>query len=161
MRVYLLRHGIAENGKPGSPDRTRALTAEGKRKLKEVLRTAKAAGVNPNLILTSPYVRAAETAEIAATVLGYKQDVLETSALVPDGKPTGVWDEVRTHKNMEELMLVGHQPLFGMLLSHLCNSPSLLVDFKKGAIACVEIERFGAQPHGVLRWFLTPKLAVD
>jgi len=33
------------------------------------------------------------------------------------------------------------------------------VDFKKGALACVEVDRFGAEPHGVLKWFLTPKLA--
>jgi hypothetical protein len=41
----------------------------------------------------------------------------------------------------------------------LLGSPNLQVDFKKGAIACVELERFTAEPHGVLRWMLTPKLA--
>ena len=69
MQIYLLRHGIAENASPGQPDSERALTAEGREKLRRVLKRARSAEVNPGAILSSPYKRALETAEVAAEAL--------------------------------------------------------------------------------------------
>jgi phosphohistidine phosphatase len=65
VQIYLLRHGIAENT---TPDSERALTPEGREKLRRVLARARAADVALSLILSSPYRRAIETAEIAAEV---------------------------------------------------------------------------------------------
>jgi phosphohistidine phosphatase len=159
VQLYLLRHGIAEVGKAGSRDSDRALTPEGRRKLREVLRTAKQGGVAPSLIMTSPYVRAVETAVVASGVLGYKEELLRTKALVPDSSPSDAWDEVRVHKDVEALMLVGHEPLFSALAAYLLGTPSLRIDFKKGALARIDIEQFGAHPRGILRWFVTPRMA--
>lgn len=159
MDLFLLRHGIAENGRPGMPDSGRALTAEGRRKLREVLRAAQAARVSPDYILTSPYRRARETAEIAAEVLKYEGELLTTQALTPDSRPEQVWEEVRIHKDASQILLCGHEPLFSHLTSFLLDAPSLRVDFKKGAMARVEIDAFGARPRGILRWFLAPRLA--
>lgn len=159
MEIYLLRHGIAEDGQVGQPDAERVLTADGKRKLRNVLRAAAAAGVAPSLILTSPYKRAVQTAQIAAEILDYKGELLRTKALEPSSSPKPVWDEIRVHKDESRILLSGHEPLFGRLSAYLLKSPELQIDFKKGALACVEVERFAAEPHGVLRWFLTPKLA--
>jgi hypothetical protein len=44
-------------------------------------------------------------------------------------------------------------------MAYLLGSPDLQVEFKKGAMACIELDRFPAEPHGVLRWMLTSKLA--
>ena len=159
MRILLLRHGIAENGRPGSPDSERELVPEGRKKLREVLKAAKDAGAAPDLILTSPYRRAVETAEIAASVIGYAGELVHAGALTPDASPAEVWTEIRAQKHFDEILLVGHEPLFSHLMAYLLGAPSLLVDFKKGALACVDIEHFSAEPHGILRWFLTPKLA--
>jgi phosphohistidine phosphatase len=156
MQLYLLRHGIAD---PGFPDRERALTAEGRRKLKDVLRVAKAAGVAPGLIVSSPLKRAVQTAEIAAELLGYRGKVATSSALEPDSHPSSVWDEVRQLRHVTEVVLVGHEPLFGQLFAHLLGVPSLVVDFKKGALARIDVEGFGAEPKGSLRWLLPPRLA--
>ena len=161
MEIYILRHGIAEVAKPGAPDPERALTPEGKKKLREVLRVAKAAKVGPSLILTSPFRRAVETAEMAAEVLGYEQELVRTNALTPGSTPQEVWDEIRTHRDSDELLLAGHEPLLGHVMGYLLGTPTLLVDFKKGAICRIDMEEFGAQPRGVLRWFLVPKLAVN
>jgi phosphohistidine phosphatase len=158
MQLYILRHGIAEDGKPGGSDSDRALTSEGKKKLREILRAADRAGVAPKLILSSPYVRAVETAEIAIDVLGYKDGLLQTPALIPSSDPKSVWEEVRLHKSVSELMLVGHEPLLSTLTGYLLAAPSLYVDMKKGAIVRIDIDSFGAQPHGVLKWMLVPKL---
>jgi len=159
MQLYLLRHGIAEAGKPGSPDSERALTLEGRRKLRDVLRLAKVGGLAPALIISSPYRRAVETAALAAEVLGYKEEVLRTQALIPNANPAEVWSELRVHRDAEQVLLAGHEPLFGNLAAYLLGAESLRVDFRKGALARVDLDHFGAQPHGTLRWFLPPKLA--
>lgn len=160
MQLYLLRHGIAELGKPGRPDSDRALIPEGRSKLRAVMRMAKTAGVEPKRIVTSPYKRALETAQIAAGVLGYKQQLLLSRALLPDSHPQAAWEEVRLHKDAGQLMLVGHEPPFSSLTAHLLNCPALQVDFKKGALVRIDVEQFGVQPRGVLRWMLTSRLAV-
>ena len=161
MEIYILRHGVAEDGQPGQPDAERALTPDGRKKLRNVLRTAAAAGVAPSLILTSPYKRALQTAQLAAEILEYKGELLRTKALEPAAAPKTVWDEIRVHKDETQILLAGHEPLFSRLTAYLLGSPNLQVDFKKGAIACVEVERFGAEPHGVLRWMLTSKLSAQ
>jgi phosphohistidine phosphatase SixA len=70
-----------------------------------------------------------------------------------------VWDEIRVHKDEAEILLSGHEPLFSSLTAYLLSCPGLQIDYKKGALACVEIDHFTAEPHGVLKWMLTPKLA--
>jgi len=159
MEIYLLRHGIAEPVQPGRPDADRALTPEGKRKLREVLRVAKTSGVKPTLILTSPYRRALETAEVAGRVLGYRGELLRTKALAPGSSVKDVWEEIRIHKNEGQLLLSGHEPQFGQLFSYLLASPSLQVDFKKGALARIDVEQYGSEPRGILRWMMPSKLA--
>ena len=71
-----------------------------------------------------------------------------------------MWDEIRVHKDEARILLAGHEPLFSRLTAYLLGSPNLQVDFKKGAIACIELERFPVEPHGVLRWMLTSKLGL-
>jgi phosphohistidine phosphatase len=159
MEIYILRHGIAEDGHVGQPDADRALTADGRKKLRNVLRTAASAGVSPSLILTSPLRRAVQTAQLAAEIFEYKGDLLRTKALEPASSPKSVWEEIRVHKDESRILLSGHEPLFSRLTAYLLNSPDLQIDFKKGALACIEVDRFPAEPHGALRWFLTPKLA--
>jgi phosphohistidine phosphatase len=159
MEIYLLRHGIAEDGQVGQSDSERALTPDGRKKLRTVLRVASSAGVEPSLILSSPYKRALQTAQLAAEILDYKGELLRTKALEPNMAPKSVWDEIRVHKDETRILLVGHEPLFSRLTAYLLGSPELQVDFKKGAIAGIEVEKFPAEPHGVLRWLLTPKLA--
>jgi phosphohistidine phosphatase len=159
MQIYLLRHGIAETAGPGQADSERSLVPEGRRKLREVLKVAKTSDVRPSLILTSPYRRAVQTAEVAAAVLGYKSDLLRTKALEPGSDPSGVWDEVRVHRDHSEVMLVGHEPLFSQLTAYLLNAPSLVVDFKKGALVRIDLDNFGPRPRGILRWFMPPKVA--
>lgn len=159
MEIYLLRHGVAEDGQAGQPDSERALTPDGRKKLRTVLKVAAGAGLAPSLILTSPYKRALQTAQLAAEILNYKGDLLRTKTLEPGSNPKTVWDEIRVHKDEARILLAGHEPLFSRLTAYLLAAPDLHVDFKKGALACIELERFPPEPHGVLRWLLTSKLA--
>jgi phosphohistidine phosphatase len=156
MEIYLLRHGIAEDGGPAVPDSERALTGEGKERLRRVL---KQAGVKPSLILSSPLKRAIETAEVAAEVLGYSGKVARTRALIPEASPFDAWDEVRAHKNEESILLASHEPLMSALAAFLLDSPALQVDMKKAALVRIDCERIVAEPRGVLKWMLTPAVA--
>ena len=160
MQIYLLRHGIAEEGKPRQPDSQRALTEEGREKLRRVLKRARAAGVEPSLILSSPYRRAVETAEEAAAALGYKGRIVLVDALVPDAAPAAVWAEIRTRGDEASIVLASHEPLMSSTVAYLLNTPALMVDMKKGAIVRIDCDSLGSEPRGVLKWMLTAALAL-
>jgi phosphohistidine phosphatase len=159
MELYLLRHGVAEDGNAHLPDADRALTNDGRRKLRQVLEAAAAAGLEPSLILTSPLKRAVQTAEVAQDVLKYKKQLLRIKALAPGATAEQVWEEIRGHRDEPSLLLVGHNPLFSELSGYLLGSNGIQVDFKKGAILRIDLEHFPPTPKGVLRWYLTAKLA--
>ncbi len=159
MEIYLLRHGIAEDARAGEPDSERSLTSEGKKKLRGVLGVAADAGVRPSLILTSPYRRAFQTAQIAAEVLGYEGELLRIRSLEPSSRPEAVWEEIRVHKDERQILLAGHEPLFSALTAFLLGCSGFQMDFKKGGLACVEVDKFAGVPRGVLKWYVTPKLA--
>src|SRR5580692_3374747 len=99
MEIYLLRHGIAEEGRAGGRDSDRALTAEGRDKLRRVLKRAHDAGVRPGVILASPYKGAMETAQMAVEALEYPGEIVKTRALIPDASPQEAWDEIGSRRN--------------------------------------------------------------
>jgi phosphohistidine phosphatase len=115
--------------------------------------------VKPSLILTSPYRRAVETAEIAKAILGCKRKPLDSRALLPLARPEEVWDELRLHRDEKQVLLAGHEPLLGTLTAHLLGVANLALDFKKGALVRIDVEQFGVRPAGVLKWMLVPRLA--
>ena len=159
MQIYLLRHAIAEEARPGQPDAERALTDEGRDKLRRVLKHAQEAGVVPSVILSSPYRRAIETAEIAAEVLGYAGKVARTGALTPDASPFDAWEEIRSHRDERAVLAASHEPLMSTMTAFLLGSPALQVDMKKAGLVRVDCDYFGPEPRGVLKWMVTPAVA--
>ncbi len=93
VELYLLRHGIAEQQATSGRDIDRSLTADGIAKLRVGLERSGAAP--PALIVASPYLRAQQTARIAAERWGYKNGIATSSRLTPDSSPKAVWQEVR------------------------------------------------------------------
>jgi phosphohistidine phosphatase len=158
MILYLLRHGIAEGHPAQGGDAERELTDEGREKLSAVLHRAAKGGMRPDRILTSPYIRALQTAQMAAKILQGPEPI-ETPVLVPYGNPRGVWNEVRANQDAAQLLLAGHEPLFSQAVSYLLDAPAMKVDMKKGALVAIEIESFRGEPRGVLKWMLIPKLS--
>jgi len=159
LRVYILRHGIAVDAALGGSDAARALTPQGKQKLRSVLECARAAGVRPSVILTSPLKRALQTAEIAAAALGVKRELITTTALAPAGTPQRIWGEIRA-QHAERVLIAGHEPLLSQALAFLLRCPALQFDLKKGALVSLDVDAGESEPHGVLKWVLTPKLAI-
>jgi phosphohistidine phosphatase len=159
MRLYLLRHGIAETSARSGRDADRALTEEGREKVRKVVRLARGGGMWPTVILSSPFARALETAQISAKALGHDDDLVTSNAFLPDASPEEAWAEIRNHKTQPEVLVASHQPLCGALTAFLLDSPALAVDFRKSALVCIDVEGIGARPRGVLQWMLTAKLA--
>src|SRR5207237_5611733 len=152
----LLRHGTAEDVRPGVSDAERKLTEGGRDEIRRALACVRKAKVAPSLILSSPYVRAIETAEIAAASVGYQGTIVRTEALVPSGSPECVWDELGGRRNETEILMAGHEPLMSQLAAYLLNSPALQVNMRKATILCIDLERVTGNPRGILKWMLPP-----
>jgi phosphohistidine phosphatase len=159
MRIYLLRHGIAEEAGPRTPDSKRELTEAGRKKLAAVLKLARNAGVQPELVLSSPLVRAVQTGEIAREILKVEAPLQQTESLVPEARPQEVWEELRALRKLEAVLLAGHEPQMSSLAAYLLGTPSLQVQMPKGALVAIDMENFRSEPQGVLHWMITAKLA--
>jgi phosphohistidine phosphatase len=158
IELYLVRHAIAAERGPKYPDdRLRPLTPDGSKKFKESVPGLVAMGVVIDFVLTSPLVRARETAMLLAAGLKPKAAVAEIEALSPGARPNAIVEAIKTHsKRNRRLALVGHEPDLGELAARLLGARGN-VEFKKGAVCLIEVD--GATPGGpgTLRWMLTPK----
>ena len=158
MQVHLFRHGTAEDIRSGGSDSKRKLTAAGREEVRLAIEYARPATIAPTLILSSPYVRAVETAEIAAGVLGFAGSIVRTSALEPSASPQGVWEEIRDRQNELQILLAGHEPLLSQLAAYLLDAPTLLIEMRKAMLVRIDLDRFGGNPRGILKWMLPPDL---
>jgi phosphohistidine phosphatase len=155
MDIYIVRHGIAENtASGGGGDSARALTPEGKQKMKEAARGFARLEPKVDRIFASPLVRAKQTAEILAAAL--KKSVEELKELAPGNSPSALCEKLMTIRKVSSLMLVGHEPNCSELASYLLEgSTGTSIEFKKGAICLIEVELPNAA-SGTLRWHLSP-----
>jgi phosphohistidine phosphatase len=162
MDLFLLRHGKAFKRSPKfKPDSIRPLTPEGEEEMHKVSRGIKRLGLDFELILTSPWVRAARTAEIFHDVT--KIGMLETSdALVGDADPAKVVQEINAkYSKYDSIVLVGHDPHMSRLLSILLSGrPDMSIDFKKAGFCKLEIGDLKAGKCACLKWLMTPKQLV-
>ena len=139
MDIWLLRHAVAEEVSSTGRDADRALTADGLRRAEKVARGLAALEPTIDLVLTSPYRRARQTAEPVARALGLERSLRETRALEPGRDPREILDEVRAEE-AEGVLLVGHEPHLGALLGILAAEGRMSLPLKKAAAAWVELE---------------------
>jgi|SRR5579864_1375003 phosphohistidine phosphatase len=157
MQVHILRHGSAETPRPGAQDADRRLTQAGREQLRRVLERARVVQITPTLILSSPYIRAVETAEMAGKVFGYRGDIVRTEALVPSGSPAEVWAEIQGRRNEAQILMAGHEPLLSRVAAYLLNTPTLRLEMRKAMLVRIDVDHFVGQPQGVLQWILPPE----
>ena len=124
-----------------------------------MLKRAHKSGVSPTLIISSPYTRAMETAEIAARELEYHSEIVRSDRLLPNSTPPDLWSEIRAHRDEPSILLAGHEPLFSATLAWMVGSTRAMVDFRKGGLARIDFSTIGADPRGVLQWMLTSKVS--
>lgn len=156
--LYLVRHGIAaERGDHYPDDGQRPLIPEGKARMKQVGAGLRRLGVAWDEVLTSPLVRALQTAQILAEGCEPRPPVTVTDALALGGRTDAVFAELAKRRSLKSVALVGHMPGIGILAAQLVGA-SRELDFKKGAVACIALERGPAAGAGRLIWFAPPKL---
>jgi phosphohistidine phosphatase len=158
MLLYLMRHGIAiEHADPECPaDPERFLTKKGIEKTRAVALGLRAMGIQPNAMLSSPYVRAAQTAEIAAAALGYPRDkVRMTEVLIFGHKPAELFRELAKIR-ANEVFCVGHAPHLDEVIAAVLGCRGTVTSLKKAGVACLELKS-AATPRGSLLWLCTPR----
>jgi phosphohistidine phosphatase len=158
FELYLVRHAIAAERGPNYPDdRERPLTSEGIARFKQAVDGLKDFDVKLDLVLTSPLTRASHTAELLVAGIGGKPRLEALEALAPGGRLTPILDAItKFSKRSKHIALVGHEPDLGELAARLLRARGT-IEFKKGAVACLELD--GAMPTGpgTLRWLLPPR----
>jgi phosphohistidine phosphatase len=158
LELYLVRHAIAAERGPKYPDdRLRPLTPAGTKRFAESVPGLVEMDVVLDVVLTSPLVRARETAMVLAAALKPKPPIVEIEALAPGGRPQAIVEAIKAHaKRARRMALVGHEPDLGELAARLLGARGG-VEFKKGAVCLIDVD--GATPGGpgTLRWMLTPK----
>lgn len=160
MEIYVVRHGIAIDREDPKcpPDPERYLTEEGIEKTKRVAAGVEALGASPDLLLSSPYVRAIETAEIFAAALDYpKQKIRRTDLLLPGAEPTLFFRELVKDKQTSTIFIFGHAPQLDDLIATALGSKHHLTSLKKAGVALLELKRV-SPPSGQLIWLAPPKL---
>ena len=154
MELYFLRHGIAADvGPVGLGDAGRPLTKEGIAKMQAGAHGMRRLGLRLDALLSSPLVRAHETAEIVARELGPELQLAEK--LAPGCDLAQLFALLGEYRAAERVMLVGHEPDFSSLVGALTGGSQVLM--KKGGLARVDIERL-EQGAGTLTWLLPPRV---
>jgi phosphohistidine phosphatase len=159
MRLHLMRHGIAmDRDDPLCPaEAERPLTPEGLKKTEEVARGMKKIGIEPEIVLASPYLRAVQTAEIACAALKMdSKQLVRTDALLPSAKPAQLFEELAKLK-VSEALCCGHAPNLDEVIAYALGSRTPITELKKAGVASLEIESF-APPKAKLLALYTPRV---
>ena len=154
LRLHLLRHAHAGDPDAWSgDDALRPLTRKGRQQAEELGRFLEEHGIRPDVIVTSPKVRASQTAELVAATLG--MTVRVDDRLASGFGRRELWD-LLDGLGAREPMLVGHDPDLSELLGYLIDAAG--VPLRKGTLASIDVEMEPAGLSGRLRWLVPPDL---
>ena len=160
MELYFLRHGKAVE--PGSSsaggDFSRPLTERGIDEMEAEAEAFLLLGLKPDVILTSPLVRAKQTAEIVAKRLGLKKRLIVAEPLSSGCDLDRVRQLLAQHSSAERVLLVGHEPDFSSIVGDLIGGGAASVEIKKASMAALKVSRSVRPGSGTLRWLLPPRV---
>lgn len=158
MELYLVRHGIAvTHGTAGYPNDDRPLTSEGRAKMMEAAKGIRRMAPHIDVILTSPLIRAHDTAKIVAGALD-NPEIIIFEPLLAGSTPPKIIAALAKYQRKNAVMLVGHEPDLSRLASTLLGSGGAAVEMKKGAICRIDVDHLPPSIPGVLIWLLPPKV---
>ncbi len=154
MKLFFLRHGLAgDRSEWKGDDAERPLTSEGKDKIKRTAATLDELDLGLDVIITSPLVRARQTAEIVAQKLDCR--LVEDKRLASGFNVDKLHAILLDHSSAETIMLVGHEPDFSVTISAVTGGGHIVC--KKGGLALVELPNARSR-RGELVWLLPPKM---
>lgn len=143
MIVHLVRHAEAVDRSTELPEEHRYLTQRGRNRFRKVATSLKKSGMDPDLILTSPLVRAVQTAEILAQRLKFKGELQVLAPLAHGFQPEDFYLLLKSFPQAREIALVGHEPEFGALARELLSAKDACT-LNKGATITFKMNRDGA-----------------
>lgn len=165
MNLYIIRHAIAvdEATSDYESDSERTLTDKGRKKMRQIAKALRNVGVEFDLILSSPYMRACETAEILSDVFKMKKKIVFSDNLIPLGNPELLIGEINEKYSVDSLALVGHEPhlstLIGMLVA---ENAKIDMTLKKGGVCYLSADDLHHHDHrATLEWLLTPGILLE
>jgi phosphohistidine phosphatase len=161
MKLYLLRHGEAtEPGDPRVKENERPLTPKGIERTKLLANALRQMDVSFDAVLSSPFTRARETAEIVMRGLECPARLALTDCLTPSGDMETLVHEINSFRPIPEtVLLVGHEPFLSCFISLLCTGgPGLSLTMKKGGLCRLEIGVLTCAKCATLEWLLPPRL---
>ncbi len=161
MDLYVLRHGVAEDRSSAgySDDGERPLTERGTRRMVRQVRGLRSLGVSIDVVVTSPLVRAVQTAEIVHEGLRMTNRLVTSNALAPGGSRSQLIKQLAMgYSSTDDVMVVGHEPSLSSLISVLTTGdPEPVVRLRKGALCKLRLPapRYGR--CGWIEWAMTPR----
>ena len=155
QEIYILRHGHAQNADNGLNDFDRALTEEGIEKINKLSLFFNGLDISLEFILSSPYIRAKQTAEIFISHLICKPTLKIVDFLSCGVSSKEISRGLMEYSSSKNLLLVGHSPDLEIFLGKIIGAER--VALKKGALAKVGFEN-SIEMSGELEWLITPKL---
>jgi phosphohistidine phosphatase len=164
MNLYIIRHAIAvDEGTPEyEDDSQRPLTDKGKKKMRQIAKGLRILGADFDLILSSPYIRAKETAEILADVFKINKDIAFSDNLIPMGDPDLLIAEMNEKYSANSIALVGHEPHLTALISLLiADNAGVDMTLKKGGVCRLSADDLHHTRKAALEWLLTPGILVE
>jgi phosphohistidine phosphatase len=158
MNLYLMRHAIAVEPDEFFEDRERPLSEKGRRRMGKIARNLKKLDLSFDLILTSPYLRARQTADLVADALNIKPKyVVESENLVPLGFTNQLVEEINARGQVDFLLIVGHEPFLSQLIGMLvAGDASLSLGMRQGGLCRLSMERLIYGRCATLEWLMTP-----
>ena len=155
--MHLLRHAHAGDAFEWiGDDDLRPLTKKGRRQSERLGAFLETHGVRPDVIVTSPLVRARQTAEIVAEALG--MTVKTDERLGSSFGKRELW-ALLDETGAREVMFVGHDPDFSLLLTYLIDAAGM--NMRKGTLATVDLQTKLGDGEGELRWLVPPDLLTE
>jgi phosphohistidine phosphatase len=151
MELYLIRHGIAVDREDPNcpPDTERPLTPKGMKRSHAAALGLRALDVKPSAVLTSPWLRAVQTAEIFCETIGYpSKKIIRTDALKGTSAPSDLMRELQSLK-ARVVLCFGHEPHLHLVIGHVLHTSAKITELKKAGLALLELERV-SPPQGRL-----------
>ncbi len=156
VEIYILRHAVAVPHEESSSEEDRPLTEEGVRKMFREARGISKVVPSFETILTSPLVRAKETAEIVAQALAIEDRLEICKELIPGASLENLFSTLANYKHEKRVLLVGHEPQLSLVASSLLGCREPMIVFKKGSLCRIDAEVPG-KGSGKLKWHMTPR----
>jgi phosphohistidine phosphatase len=155
MQLLLLRHGKAEDCSPGG-DFSRQLEEKGHEQARHAARILAAADLLPDLVLSSPVLRARQTADTFSAAAGMPGAIIQ-AWLSCGMSPETALAELALFPEFDRIMIVGHEPDFSRLIERCLGTTADCIEVRKGSITCLDLRP--PKPHATLRFLIPHKLA--